>query len=289
MTVTGAPPPPLLWRTSRRTLVLSGRPLIMGILNLTPDSFSDGGLWNDPERAVAHALTMVEEGADIIDIGGESSRPGAAPVSEEEELRRIMPLLERLVPLLNVPLSIDTTKAAVARRSLAAGAEIINDISGLFFDEGMADVVAAGYAGLVVMHSRGTPDQMQLNTRYADLVGEVRDGLRASLGRALAAGISAEQVVIDPGIGFAKDRAGNLRLLRSLGELLDLGRPLLVGASRKGFTGTAAGRLVENRLFTTAATVALAVAQGAALLRVHDVAAMRAVADMAWEISGEQS
>jgi dihydropteroate synthase len=258
----------------------------MGILNVTPDSFSDGGLWSDPERAVAHAAVMVEEGADIIDIGGESTRPGSAGVSETEELRRVMPVIERLAASLNVPLSIDTTKSTVAARALAAGAEIVNDISGLTFDAGMATTVAAGRAGLVVMHTRGRPEVMQHDTFYRAVVDEVCSGLASSLQRAISAGIAAEQVVLDPGIGFGKDRAGNLELLRSLRELLVLGRPLLVGTSRKCFTGTTAGRSVDSRLYTTAATVALAVANGARVLRVHDVAAMRDVADMAWEIAG---
>ena len=280
------PASPGFWRTSRRTLDLSGRPLIMGILNVTPDSFSDGGLWTDLGRAVARAVAMVEEGADIIDIGGESTRPGAAQVSEDEELRRVIPLIERLAARLNVPLSIDTTKSTVARRALAAGAEIVNDISGLIFDAGMAETVAAGRSGLVVMHTRGRPEVMQHDTFYPSVVSEVRSALASMMQRALAAGISLEQVVIDPGIGFGKDRAGNLQLLRSLRELLVLGRPLLIGTSRKGVTGSAAGRTVDNRLFTTAATVALAVANGAGVLRVHDVSAMRDVADMAWEITG---
>ena len=283
------PASPGFWRTSRRTLDLSGRPLIMGILNVTPDSFSDGGLWTDLGRAVARAVDMVEEGADIIDIGGESTRPGAAPVSEDDELRRVMPLIESLASSLNVPLSIDTTKSTVARRALAAGAEIVNDISGLMFDAGMAETVAAGRAGLVVMHTRGRPEVMQHDTFYTSVVNEVRSALASMIPRALAAGISMDQIVIDPGIGFGKDRAGNLQLLRSLRELLVLGRPLLVGTSRKGVTGRAAGRTVDNRLFTTAATVALAVANGAAVLRVHDVSAMRDVADMAWEIAGDRN
>ncbi len=275
-----------LWRTSRRTIDLSGRPLIMGILNVTPDSFSDGGLWRDTEQAVAHAVTMAEQGADIIDIGGESTRPGSVGVSLDEELRRVMPVVERLVPLLNIPLSIDTTKSGVAARALAAGVEIVNDIAGLSFEAEMADVVADSHAGLVVMHTRGRPLTMQHDTSYEEVVAEVSAGLAASLQQALSSGITAEQIVLDPGIGFGKERTGNLELLRHLRELLQLGRPLLVGSSRKGFTATAAGRTVRSRLFTTAATVALAVANGATLLRVHDVAAMRDVADMAWEIAG---
>ena len=257
----------------------------MGILNLTPDSFSDGGLWMDSERAVARAVAMDEEGADIIDIGGESTRPGSLPVSEDEELRRVMPVIERLAACLNVPLSIDTTRSNVARCALSAGVEIVNDISGLTFDAGMAATVAANHAGLVVMHTRGRPEVMQNDTFYHGVVNEVCSGLAVAVQRALSAGMSAEQVVVDPGIGFGKDRAGNLELLRSLCDLHVLGRPLLVGTSRKGFTGTVAGRTVDNRLFTTAATVALAVANGARVLRVHDVAAMRDVADMAWEIA----
>lgn len=286
MTATSAVPSPLSWRTSRRVIDLSGRPLIMGILNVTPDSFSDGGLWADPDRAVAHAVTLVEEGADIIDIGGESTRPGSSPVAADEELRRVVPVIERLAGILDVPLSVDTYKGAVAARALAAGAEIVNDISGLSFDADLAGTVARWGAGLVVMHTRGMPATMQDDTRYGSLPDEVRAGLDRSVRRALAAGVAAEQIVVDPGIGFAKDRQGNLELLRSLKQLLDLGRPLLVGTSRKGFTATAAGRPVGGRLFTTAATVALAVANGARIIRVHDVAAMRDVADMAWEIAG---
>jgi dihydropteroate synthase len=267
-------------------LELSGRPLIMGILNVTPDSFSDGGLWCDPQRAVAHAVAMAEAGADIIDIGGESTRPGAPSVSADEELRRVMPVVERLLPILQLPLSLDTTKSAVAARALAAGVEIINDISGLTFDEEMAATVARGNAAVVIQHTRGLPEVMQHDTFYGELMSEVCSGLASSMRRAVAAGMSEEQIVLDPGIGFAKDRRGNLQLLRSLHLLLTLGRPLLVGSSRKAFTGVAAGRSVESRLFTTAATVALAVANGARLLRVHDVAAMRDVADMAWEIAG---
>jgi dihydropteroate synthase len=257
----------------------------MGILNLTPDSFSDGGLWSDPGRAVARAVEMVDEGADIIDIGGESTRPGAAPVPAEEELRRIMPVIMRLTGSLDVPLSIDTTKSVVATRALAAGAEIINDISGLTFDTGMAETVAAVRAGLVIMHTRGRPDVMQHDTFYHSVVADVYSSLASSLDRARRAGVPEECIVVDPGIGFGKDRAGNLELLRRLREFLALGRPLLVGTSRKGFTGTVGGRNIDNRLFTTAATVAIAVANGAALLRVHDVAVMRDVADMAREIT----
>jgi len=274
-----------IWRTSRRVLDLSRRPLIMGILNVTPDSFSDGGRWHDPERAVARALEMADEGADLIDIGGESTRPGSFPIPADEELRRVMPVIERLAGSSAVPLSIDTTKSVVAARALAAGVEIVNDISGLTFDAAMAEAVAVSGAGLVIMHTRGRPEVMQRDTLYASLIPDVCASLRASLERAAAAGIQGEQVVLDPGIGFGKDREGNLELLRNLKEFSSFDRPLLVGTSRKGFTGTAAGRTIKDRIYTTAATVALAVANGATVLRVHDVAAMRDVADMAWEIT----
>lgn len=272
------------WRLARRTLELQ-RPLIMGILNVTPDSFSDGGRFSDVEAAVAHALQMQDQGADMIDIGAESTRPGSPLVSADEELQRLMPVLERLNGRLEIPVSIDTWKAPVAEAALNAGAEIINDISGLTFDPALADVVARHRAGLVLMHTRGTPATMQQDTGYQDLLGEVADFLQASLQAALTAGCSREQLVLDPGIGFGKDTAGNLELLRRLPELAGLGRPLLVGSSRKRFIGTVLEReRPADRLFGTAATVALAVANGACVLRVHDVQAMRDVALMTHSI-----
>lgn len=276
--------PPTSWRLARRDLSLK-RPLIMGILNVTPDSFSDGGRFTRVETAVAHALQMVEQGADIIDIGAESTRPGAPLVTADEELRRLLPVLEQLAGRVQVPISIDTWKAPVAEAALSAGAEIINDISGLTFDPALAEVVANHRAGLVLMHTRGTPTTMQQDTGYQDLLGEIADLLQASLQTALAAGSSPEQLVVDPGIGFGKDTAGNLEILRRLPELAGLGYPLLVGSSRKRFIGTLLKReQPEDRLFGTAATVALAVAQGAQVLRVHDVQAMRDVAYMTHSI-----
>lgn len=278
--------PPSSWRLAKRELSLK-RPLIMGILNVTPDSFSDGGRFTHVETAVAHALQMVEQGADIIDIGAESTRPGAPPVSSDEELRRLLPVLEQLSGRIQVPISIDTWKAPVAEAALSAGAEIINDISGLTFDPALAEVVANHRAGLVLMHTRGTPATMQQDTGYQDLLGEIADFLQASLQTALAAGLSPEQLVLDPGIGlsFGKDTDGNLEILRRLLELAGLGYPLLVGSSRKRFIGTVLGREKhDERLFGTAATVALAVAHGAHILRVHDVRAMRDVADMTHSI-----
>ncbi len=273
-----APPP--RWKTATRELPLT-RPLIMGILNVTPDSFSDGNRFLDPGRAVDRALEMAAQGADIIDIGGESTHPGAEPVDAGEELKRLLPVIERLAGKLPCPLSVDTWKSAVARETVSAGAEIINDISGLTFDPGMAAVVAQSGAGAVLMHTRGTPQTMQADTGYDDLLGEVIQGLRRSMDIALAAGVERERIVIDPGIGFAKDGTANREILRRLREFTGLGLPLLVGTSRKGFIGAVLGRERGDRIFGTAATVALAIANGASILRVHDVAEMRDVADMA--------
>lgn len=276
--------PPRLWKTGRRTLDFSRRPGIMGVLNVTPDSFSDGNSYPTVERAVARALEMEEEGADIIDIGGESTRPHARPVAHDEELRRLIPVLEGLAGRLKIPVSIDTFKAAVAKEALAAGAEIVNDISGLTFDERMAEVVASTDAGLVVMHTRGRPADMQKNTVYASLIAEVTASLRESLARAEAAGIEPARVVVDPGIGFGKSPQGNLEILRKLAEFSALGRPILVGTSRKSFIGSVLGHPVTERAFGTAATVALALANGASIFRVHDVREMRDVADMAMAV-----
>jgi dihydropteroate synthase len=274
---------PKTWKTARRDLALD-RPLIMGILNVTPDSFSDGGKFLDPHRAAERALEMEAEGADIIDIGGESTRPGAPQIPAAEELRRISPVIEQLAGRLSCPISVDTWKGEVARGALAAGAEIINDISGFGFDPEMAAVVAGSGAGVILMHTRGTPDRMQSHTDYEDLLGDVIAGLRFSLDIAVSAGVERERIVIDPGIGFAKDAAANLEILRRLREFSSLGLPLLVGTSRKSFIGKTLGRVTGERMVGTAATVALAVANGADILRVHDVRAMREAADMAYAI-----
>ncbi|WP_306532791.1 dihydropteroate synthase [Geobacter sp.] len=271
---------PSSWRLAGRSLDLSQRPCIMGILNVTPDSFSDGSRYLDLDRAAARAFRLVEEGADIIDIGGESTRPNVAPVDAEEELRRVVPLVERLSGRIPVPISVDTYKAVVAREALRAGAEIVNDISGLTFDPAMATTVAEAAAGLVVMHTRGRPDSMQKDTTYGDLIAEVLDSLRNSVSTAVAAGVAKDRIVVDPGIGFGKSVPGNLEILRRLGEFESLHLPILVGTSRKSFIGTVLGRDVDDRLFGTAATVALALANGASIIRVHDVREMRDVADM---------
>lgn len=281
--LTNVAPAPQTWKTGRRELALD-RPLIMGILNVTPDSFSDGGSFLDPHRATERALEMEAEGADIIDIGGESTRPGAPQVPVAEELRRVAPVVEQLAGRLSCPISVDTWKSEVAQGALAAGAEIINDISGFGFDPAMAPLAAGSGAGVVLMHTRGTPDRMQSHTCYEDLLGEVIAELRCSLDSAVAAGVERRRIVIDPGIGFAKDAAGNLEILRRLREFACLGLPLLVGTSRKSFIGKTLGRETGERLVGTAATVALAVANGASILRVHDVRAMRDAADMAHAI-----
>lgn len=280
---------PACWQTSSQQLPLD-RPLIMGILNVTPDSFSDGGKHSDPAAAVAKALQLADDGADLIDIGGESTRPGAAPVSADEEISRILPVLKALSGRLSIPISVDTWKHQVARAVLDAGAEIINDISGLAFDPALAAVVAQHRAGLVLMHTRGAPRQMQQHTDYGNLMGELASALDRSAAAAHAAGIAQQQIVIDPGIGFAKDVQGNLEILRRLPELHSLGYPLLLGTSRKSFIGKVLQRDdVAEREFGTAATVALAVAAGVRILRVHDVRAMKDVALMAHAIVHQPS
>jgi dihydropteroate synthase len=257
----------------------------MGILNVTPDSFSDGGRFFSLETAVERAQEMEREGVDIIDIGGESTRPNAPAVTLEEELERVVPVIEALKGRISVPVSIDTYKAGVARAACAAGAEIVNDVTGLMFDPDMAGIVAEADAGLVVMHTRGMPDTMQGDTGYDDLIADVKKYLQHSLDLAQAAGIAAGRIVVDPGLGFGKSVEGNLELIRRLEELLPLGRPILVGPSRKSFVGAVTGRGGGERIFGTAAAVALSIAHGASIIRVHDVAAMRDVAVMARALS----
>jgi dihydropteroate synthase len=259
---------------------LGTRTLVMGVLNTTPDSFYDGGRYAAFERALARAEQMLAEGADILDIGGESTRPGAEPVSEDEELRRTVPVIEAIAARYpQAIISIDTTKSRVAELALQAGACIVNDISGMTFDPRMAEVAARAGALVVLMHIQGTPRTMQLNPRYADVVAEVRDTLAAHARRAQQAGIPRENIWIDPGIGFGKTVEHNLQLLHHLPTLKSLGYPVLIGTSRKSFIGHLLGGLPpEERLEGTLATLALAVAWGADIVRVHDVqAAVRAV------------
>ena len=264
-----------------KILDLGIRTSVMGILNATPDSFSDGGLFAAQDRALVHAREMAAAGADIIDIGGESTRPGAEPVSEEEELRRIIPLIEGLASELAIPLSVDTYKASVAEKALAAGASIVNDISGLRFSPDMARVVAAYDAAIIIMHIKGTPRNMQQNPVYSDVVGEVRDYLQEGIELAVKAGIDCEKIMIDPGIGFGKTLEHNLALLNRLDEFRRLGRPIVLGTSRKKFIGTVLGiPLPSQRVDGTAATVALGIERGASVVRVHDVARMVQVARM---------
>jgi dihydropteroate synthase len=252
----------------------------MGILNVTPDSFSDGGRHTSVADAVAVAMQMVEDGADIIDIGGESTRPGAELVSETTELQRVLPVIERLAGKIPVPISIDTWKSRVAAAALQAGAEIVNDISSMTLDPRMAEIVASADAGIVLMHSRGAPAEMQKNTSYTDIVEEILDYLKISIGRATSVGIRSEQVVVDPGIGFGKSQSGNLEIIRRFREFTVLNRPLLIGTSRKSFIGTVLGREVTDRLYGTLATVSAAMMNGASIFRVHDVRAARDTVDM---------
>jgi dihydropteroate synthase len=265
----------LRWRAGSRELTF-GRTLIMGVLNVTPDSFSDGGQFFDPEAAVARGLEMASQGADVIDVGGESTRPGAEPVSSDEEQRRVVPVIKRLSAELDQPVSVDTRKPDVAEAALDAGATIVNDISAAR-DPRMLEVARDSGAGLVLMHMRGEPATMQEFTDYADVVAEVHDQLAVRLEAARVAGIDPDGLVIDPGIGFAKTPEQNLILLRDIQNLFHLGRPVLVGPSRKSFIGKVLDLEVDERLEGTAAAVAWLVAQGVHIIRVHDVKEMARV------------
>jgi dihydropteroate synthase len=267
------------WKLAHRSLSWGERTLIMGVLNVTPDSFSDGGQFFSFDQAIAQAERMISEGADIIDVGGESTRPGSEFVSEEEELRRVIPVIERLATNGSVPISIDTTKSSVARAALQAGAAIINDISGLRFDVALADVAAETGAGLVLMHSRGTPKDMQQLPPVADIMSEVINGLSDSVAIAEQHGVAREAIVIDPGIGFGKTVAQNCELIAKVDQIAqafpDL--PIMIGTSRKSFIGRLLdGAPADERLYGTIASVVASVLQGAHIVRVHDV---RAAAD----------
>ena len=269
-----------------RTLILGERTLIMGVLNVTPDSFSDGGNFLSQEKAVRHALQMEGDGADIIDIGAESTRPGSTGVSAEEEWSRLAPVLAALRTRLKIPISIDTRKSEIAAKAVESGAEIINDVSGLKQDSRIAEVAARVRVPLVLMHMRGEPETMQQKPFARDVVKDVVGGLRWSLAMARKAGVANSQIVLDPGIGFGKSYAQNYELLGKLSELARLGFPLLVGTSRKGFIGKTLevdGKLAtaEAKLWGTAATVAASILNGAHIVRVHDVAEMVSVARVA--------
>lgn len=256
------------------------RTLMMGILNVTPDSFSDGGSYADVEQAVAHGLALVEQGADILDIGGESTRPGALPVTEAEELDRILPVIEQLRRCVAIPISVDTYKASVAQQALAKGARIINDISGLTFDPRMAALAAASGCGLVIMHIKGTPRDMQIEPHYDDVIREIAGFLSGQIKVARQAGVQPEQIMVDPGIGFGKRVQDNFTILSQLGRL-QAGAPILVGPSRKSFIGTTLNLPVEERLAGTIAAATAAILHGAAVIRVHDVREMKRAAIIA--------
>jgi dihydropteroate synthase len=264
------------WKLARRALAYTERSLVMGVLNLTPDSFSDGGRFPSAERALARAAEMIREGADILDIGGESTRPGAETVSAEEEIRRVVPVIEELSKSSAIPLSIDTTKAAVARAALQAGAEIINDISGLRFEPEIADLAAAAQAGLILMHSRGDARSLHKLEPVQDILSEVTNSLRQSISEAERRGVPRQCIALDPGIGFSKSLEQNVELIARFDCLAEAfaGFPLLIGTSRKSFLGRLLdGAPVEERLHATMATVTAAVLNGAHIVRVHDVKA----------------
>lgn len=258
---------------------LSSRTHLMGILNVTPDSFSDGGKYFDVESAVARGRQMAEEGADIVDIGGESTRPGSEPVSEEEEIRRVVPVIKRMSRELTIPLSIDTYKSRVAKAGLLAGASIVNDISGVTFDPSMIDVVCEHHATLVIMHIQGTPKTMQAHPHYCDVVREVYEFLQGQADMAKERGV--EQIILDPGLGFGKELEHNLDLMKGLEVFTKLGYPILVGPSRKSFIGKILGLSADQRVEGTAAAVTACILRGANIVRVHDVKEMKRVALMA--------
>ena len=258
-------------RCRRRTFTLGGRTFLMGILNVTPDSFSDGGLYFNKEKAIAHGLRMVEEGADILDVGGESTRPGSKPLELEEELHRIIPVIESLVKEIDVPISIDTYKSKVAQKAIEAGAEIINDISGLHFDADLAQVAAKGNSPLILMHIRGTPETMQKHVQYDSLFSEILQYLKDSIQKAETAGLDPEQIIIDPGIGFGKSLDQNLLIIKNLSEFRVLGKPILLGTSRKSFIGKILNAEAEDRLEGTLSSIAIGILNGAHIIRCHDV------------------
>jgi dihydropteroate synthase len=266
-------------RLPARTLALGEHTLIMGILNVTPDSFSDGGLYLDAAAGVARAMAMEAAGADIIDIGGESTRPGSAGVSADEEMRRILPVIEKLRGKIRIPISVDTSKAEVAEAAALAGAEILNDVTGLRNDPRIAEVARRRRLGLILMHMRGTPRTMQEAPFARDVIRDVSSGLRRSVALALKAGVAKSRLVVDPGIGFGKSHEQNCELIRRLPELAKLGFPLLIGTSRKSFLGAVLKQIAEtDRIWGTAATVAASILQGAHVVRVHDVEEMAQVA-----------
>jgi len=266
-------------RCRKRTFTLGKRTLLMGVLNVTPDSFSDGGLFFDKETAIVRGLKMVEEGADFIDVGGESTRPGSNPLGLDEELRRVIPVIESLAKEVDAPISIDTYKSTVAKKAIEAGAQIINDISGLHLDPSLSQVAAKEDVPLVLMHIRGNPETMQKNIHYESLFSEIIQYLKDSIQRAESAGVDPEQIIIDPGIGFGKTVEDNLLILKNLQEFKILGKPLLLGTSRKSFIGKILNADVTERLEGTLSSIVVGVLNGAHIIRCHDVLqAKRAIA-----------
>jgi len=268
---------PSLLHFRRRTYDLSQRTLIMGVLNVTPDSFSDGGRFFEKEKAVDQGQRLAEAGADILDIGGESTRPGAKALDEEEEARRVIPVIQDLSQRIEIPISIDTRKARVAEKALAAGAEMVNDISALRFDERLAEVVAERRVPVVLMHMRGQPETMLWDTHYDNLMGEILEFFRQRIDHAESRGVSPEGIILDPGIGFGKslERKHNLIILKHLRQFKVLGKPLLIGTSRKAFLGEILDLPPREREEGTMATVAVAILNGANIVRVHEVERMR--------------
>ena len=266
-------------KTSRRKIILGKRTLVMGIINVTPDSFSDGGIFYSHQKAVDHGWRMADEGADMIDIGGESTRPGSRAVPVNAELKRVIPVIETLSGKIKLPISIDTKKARVAREAVAAGAEIVNDVSALNGDRLMAKTISDSKAAVILMHMRGNPGNMQEgNLKYNNLMDDISDYLKKSCEKAIKAGVDAESIVLDPGIGFGKTAEDNFRIIKNLSLLKALDLPIMIGTSRKSFIGKITGDEPGARMEGTAATVAAAIMNGCHVVRVHDVAAMKKVA-----------
>lgn len=275
-------------RSSTMPMTKFKRVSLMGILNVTPDSFSDGGKYVDPIKAVERAIGMEEEGADIIDIGGESSRPGSEKVSLEDELKRVIPVVRAVKKKCRVPVSVDTCKSEVARQALSEGAEIINDITALTSDPDMAETVAKAGAGIVLMHMKGEPGTMQVSPEYDDVVSEIISYLSEAIARAESAGIDPKKIIIDPGIGFGKTLSHNLEILRELRRFKYLEKPLLIGTSRKSFLGEITSRHVGERDFGTAAAVGISIMNGADIIRAHDVRNISDVIKVSSAIAGEK-
>jgi dihydropteroate synthase len=272
--------PPHTIRCKKTVFHLDERTHLMGILNVTPDSFSDGEMFFAPDRAISHGIELASQGADIIDIGGESTRPGAKPLPRDEELRRVIPVIEGLAAKVDVPISIDTYKSFIAEKAIEAGAQMINDISGLHFDPKMADVAARYEVPIVLMHTKGTPEVMQLDVHYDCLLTEIMEYLEESIEVAEGAGVHANQIIIDPGIGFGKSAEDNLRIIYHLAELKSLGKPIMLGTSRKSFIGKILNAEVGQRVEGTLASISAAIMNGANILRVHDVGPARKAAQI---------